>query len=276
VAEADIGSQLTSRDYDALRRYVGRGASVEAMAAVVNFVDTTIQVPLVEWCERARWQAIVNALVLLRGDNEYTEDVAYSNPSGHRAAAGGAWSLDTYDPMNDIFAMADLLANKGYPVVRIIASRNVVSILGGNDKIKTRTSRITVAPGGVIGAVTGRATAAEINGIMQADGLPPIEQYDLTYQTMTSNGRFLANNVMVFLGQTGEATTIDLGDSLEPLDNVMGYMAIGTAAGQDNPGRVVETEAFTRKPPRVEAEGWQTALPVITQPESIAVISGIS
>lgn len=279
LAEQDIGSQLTSRDFDALRRYLARGSSVEAMAALVNFIDTTIVQPLDDWNERAIWQAIVSATVQLRGDNEYTEDVAYSNPANHRAAAGGTWSSDAYDPMTDVFAMAQLLASKGFEVAEIYSSRNVMSILGGNEKIATRAnSRLTVSPSGQLGSVIGRVTAAEINGILNADGLPPVTVYDLTYQTSTSTGRFLPSDVMVFIGRTGDSADVVVpgADDLEPLDNVIGYMAVGTAAGQDTPGRVIEVEAFSRKPPRVECEGWQTALPIITQPEAIAVITGIA
>ena len=279
LAEQDIGSQLTSRDFDALRRLLGRGATVEAMAQLVNFLDTTIVQPLDDWNERAIWQAIVTATVQLRGDNEYTEDVAYSNPSGHRAAAGGTWSNDSYDPMTDIYAMASLLASKGYVVDSMYSSRNVAGILGGNSLIATRSnSRLTVSPTGQLGSIAGRSTLAQLNALFSEDGLPPVQLYDLTYQTSTSTGRFLPNNVFVLIGRTGQGEDVVIpgADDLEPLDNVLGYMAIGTAAGQDNPGRVVEVEAFSRKPPRVEFEGWQTALPIITQPEAIAVITGIA
>jgi len=279
LAEQDIGSQLTSRDFDALRRFLGRGNNVAAMAQLVNFVDTTIVQPLDDWNERAIWQAIVNAIVQLRGDNEYTEDVAYSNPSGHRAAAGGTWSSDAYDPFDDIFAMAALLASKGYEVAAMYGSRNVASILGGNAKVAARAnSRITVDAGGQLGSIIGRVTLAEINAVMNADGLPPMTLYDLTYQTSTGTGRFLPNNVLVMIGRTGDSDTVVIpgADDLEELDNVLGYFAVGTAAGQDTPGRVIEVEAFSRKPPRVECEGWQTGLPIITQPEAIAVISGIA
>jgi hypothetical protein len=56
----------------------------------------------------------------------------------------------------------------------------------------------------------------------------------------------------------------------------LGYTAIGRGAGQASNGRVIRAEAFDNKPPRIEAEGWQTALPVITEPEALAVISSIS
>ena len=45
---------------------------------------------------------------------------------------------------------------------------------------------------------------------------------------------------------------------------------------QAAPGRVIRSEAFESKPPRIEAEGWQTSLPVVTDPEAVAVIESIS
>ena len=59
------------------------------------------------------------------------------------------------------------------------------------------------------------------------------------------------------------------------VENTIGYVGVGRAVGQRAPGRVVRVEAFNNKPPRIEAEGWQTTLPVIADPESIAVIKGI-
>lgn len=276
LAESDIGAILTSRELDGLRRILNNGASLDAQARLINWFDVNITIPLIEWNERARWQALVEASVHLRGDNEYSEDIAYSNPTNHRAAAGGAWSNDTYDPTVDIFAMADLLASKGYPVRRIVGSRNIVSILAGNDKMKTRSSKVVLTTGGQITSAIGRVTVDEINTILGADGLPPIEQYDLQYRTSTGVGRFLANNVLVFIGATGEQEQLDLGDVLEPIDDVLGYVGVGVPAGADGPGRSTFTQSFRDKPPRIIAEGWQTSLPVVTTPEAVAVITGIS
>lgn len=277
LAEADIGSQLTARDYDALLAALGRNASMDAVAQIVRFVETTVNRPLVELLEKQRWQAIVGAQVELRGDNGYSEDVVYSNPTGHRANAGGVWGNDSYDPFDDIFAMHQKLADKGYSVSRIITSRNVVSIMGGNDKVKTRAGHLKVAVGGSITVMGGRATLAAINGSLAEDGLPPIEVYDLQYQHRTGSSRFMPNNVMVLVAQTGRDEEMFVGpDTIELVPDTLGYVGIGRAAGQSAPGRVIRLESFDNKPPRVESEGWMTALPVIAEPEAIAVIQAIS
>jgi hypothetical protein len=277
LGESDIASEFTSEDYDGLLRYLARNATMEAVTAITNWLDAQVNLPLIEWIERARWQAMIDCQVLLRGDNGYAQDVLYSNPAGHRAAAAGAWSNDAVDPFDDIYAQANLLASKGHPVRRIIGSQNVQTILGGNEKVRTRAGRVTVSSAGQIQAVGSRATPAQINAALADDELPAMEKYDLQYTTSTGTGRFIPNNVVVLIGATGEQSdAIDFGDTVLQISDVLGYAAVGRAAGQSGPGRVIRAEPFDNKPPRVEGEGWQTALPVVTNPEAIAVITGIA
>lgn len=275
LGNSDIGREITAEDYDALLNYLNRNVSMEAMAQIIDWVDVTLNRALIEHNEKQRWQAIVSASVIRIGDNEYSETVTYPNPANHRFNAAAAWSTDATDPFVDILQGADLLESKGFSVNRIITSRNVISILAGNDKVKARTGLLTAA-GGTLAATAGRASLDGINSALERDGLPPIERYDLQYRTQTGTARFLASNVFVMLATTGRDATIDLGDSEQLLTDTLGYSAIGRAAGQPTPGRVVRMEAFDNKPPRIEGEGWQTSLPVITEPESIAVIGAIS
>lgn len=294
LADSDKGAELTARDYDALIRVLqsninnaALGASnptMAAMAQITNFVDLTVNIPLVERLEAWRWQAIVSASVTLSGDNNYTETVAYSNPSGNRFAASAAWSTVTTDPFLDIFAAVTAAAAKGFTIKRIITSTNVVAILGNNPKVQARVGRAVLNIGGSnVAVASGRASQAEINAQLQQDGIPPLERYDLQYRTETGTARFMPSNVMVFICDTQRDPTLDLGDTyantpeiLDTLNGVVGYMAIGRAAGQSAPGRVIQSEAFSDKPPRIWAEGWQTALPVITDPDAIFVITGIA
>lgn len=277
LGNSDIAREFTARDLDALIRILGRSLDEEAAITLTNWLDRTVNLALVEKNELQRWQAIVNASVVRQGDNGYTETVSYPNPANHRVAAGGTWSNDSYDPFADILTQADLLASKGYTVNRIIAPRPVVSILAGNDKVKARTGLPIVNVGGTISVSQSRATQAAISDALSRDGLPPIETYDLQYRTQTGTGYFLSRSAFVMVATTGRDETIDRGDTEDlTLTETIGYVGVGRAAGQGDPGRVVRMEAKTNKPPRIEAEGWQTSLPVITEPEAIAVITGIS
>jgi hypothetical protein len=149
--------------------------------------------------------------------------------------------------------------------------------MAANTNIRTRTGRVVVSPTGQIQGATGRVTIDEINGILNSDGLPNIELYDLVYRTMTGTGRFLPDTVMVMVATTGRDENIDLGDGrIEPLADTLGYVGMGRPAGQANSGRVIRAEAKQDKPPRVESEGWQTSLPVLTEPEAVVVINTIN
>jgi hypothetical protein len=276
LGEADIAREFDSQMYDALLRYLASNQSMQAVVSITNWLDTSINLGLIEHDEKQRWQAIVNASVVRVGDNEYSETVTYSNPSGHRVAESAPWTTDSTDIMADIFVQADLLSSKGYTVSRIITGREVVSKMAGNNTIKTRTGIAVVNTSGQIQSTVGRATREAINGIFTQDGLPPIETYDLQYRTQTGTEYFLPRNTMVLVGTTGQDETIDFGDNEELFPDTLGYLAIGRAAGQDSPGRVIRAEAKEDKPPRIEAEGWQTSLPVILHPEAIAVIHTIT
>ncbi len=275
LGHSDIGAMLTSKDYDALLKYLQSGQDMGAMASLIQFTDNLLVTPLVERNELDRWNAIVNATVQMRGDNGYTEDVAYPDPAGHRANAASVWSNDANDPFDDIYTMAQLLYGKGLQLARLITSRNVLTIMAGNAKVASRASRITIS-GGTIIAQNVRVTIEQVNAALAADGLPALELYDLQYRTQTGTARFMPNNVMVGIAATGRDPELDLGDRMFILSNTLGYVGVGRPAGQANPGRVVLLTPSPRKPPRIDGEAWQTSLPVITEPEGMFVIKSIS
>lgn len=276
LAESDIRREFTSRDYDALLMKLKNNLSMEAMVQLIDWVDRTVNLALVELNELQRWDALINASVVLKGDNEYTQTINYSNPAGHRFNATGVWSNNAFDPMIDIIAGAELLASKGYTVSRIVTARPVMSKLSLNNNIRTRTGVATISPTGQITATGGRATMDAINGMLERDALPRMELYDLQYRTQVATGYFFARNAFAMFATTGQSETLDQGDAERILENTLGYHAVGRPAGQNDPGRVIRAQAFEDKPPRVVAEGWQTSLPVITEPEAIVVIGGIS
>lgn len=282
--ESDKASELTSRDYDALLRLIGQGDDVMAMAQITDFVNTTVNVPLEELLEKQRWQAIVGASVSRVGDNGYAETVAFTNPSGNRFAQSAAWSTNSTDPYTDITTAINAAAAKGLKISRVITSTTVLNIMANNAKIQSRAGRVTVNVGtGGVQLAAGRASFDQINQAFSQDQIPPIELYDLQYRTETGSARFLPSTVMVLIAETGRDASLDLGDTtvlapelLDRLGNTVGYTAIGRPAGQRNPGRVVQAKFNDLKPQGVFAEGWQTAAPVVTVPDAIYVITGIS
>ena len=281
VGYSDIGSQFTASDYDALIRILKQSngndnLTMEAIARLTNWADAALLLPLIEKDEKRIWDCLVDAQVVRAGDNGYTETVSFPNPSGHRVAAGGNWSNNSYDPYLDIMAAAELLASKGYTAARCFAGKPVISKLSNNDKMKTRTGALSIMSGTVTG-MPGRVSKAQLNALLGDDDIPPIEEYNLQYRTQTGTGYFLKRDVFVMIATTGRDESIDLGDS-DPflVRDTLGYTALGTPTGQTGPGRVVKVEAFDRKPPRVEGEAWEASFPVLTEPEAIVVITGIA
>lgn len=276
LGESDIGSPFTAEMYDTLRGLLDGNQTMEGIAQLTNWADVTLNLPLIELNELQRWQAIVDAQVIRRGDGEYMDTVQYPNPTGHRVAQSAPWSTDTTDIFEQIFTVAEMLKGKGFNLSRIITSTPVLSKMGLNANVRTRTGVATINPAGQISATSGRATAEVINAILQRDDIPPIEVYNQQYRTQTGTGYFLKRDVMVFIAATGRDQVIDLGDDEDLMPDTLGYMAIGRAAGQAAPGRVIRMEQFESKPPRIDGEAWQTALPVITEPESLAVLHSIT
>lgn len=288
LAHQDIASELTSQDYDAIVRALKGAAAfqgplvqnqpgMQAVAQTTNWLDTTVVRALIEVIEVYRWQAIVSGVVNLVGDNAYNDTVTYPTFADLRAAAGGNWSDNTYDPFTDIAARVQAMSNRGIQPARFIMGRQAANKLLNNTLVRTRVGRAVMSPTGQVKGTIGAATLDEVNRALQADGIPPIELYDLMYQTELGSKFFLARDVAVLVGASGVDERIDLGGGqFETVENTIGYVGVGIATGQATPGRFVRMEHKENKPPRIEAEGWQTALPVITQPEAFAVISAIA
>lgn len=275
LGDSDIGREFSGRDYDVFLKLIGN-ASMDAAVQLMNWLDVTITRAMVELCEKQRWELIQTAQIVRRGANGFSETVTISNPSGHRANAGGTWSNNSYDPYADIVAMVNLLKSKGYTVTRIITRRPVISILTLNEKMRNRMGITTMAPGVMAGVAPGFLDLASMNAIFSRDGLPPLEEYDLQYRTTSGSSYFLSGNTMVFICQTGRDESIDYGDGTKIVTDTLGYTAIGRATGQQDPGRHADMWAFTTRPPRIESQGWQTTLPIITEPEAVACINNIA
>lgn len=272
----DILVEFTGREYDQIVQMSLKGDGMDVASYIAQLVDLKVNRALIEKTELQRWQALVDAEVVRTGQNGYTETVSYEDPSGHRAAAGGDWSDDNYDPMDDILSMHQLLASKGYVTSRILTSTSVVSTLAKNSKISARTGTLQVVGGSLV-AAGGFATLNSINQMLQSNGIPVIETYDVTYRDEAGTlARFMPETGMLFVAQGGQdPVSFTFEDETRVVSNPLGYTAVGRASGQSEAGRVINVEQFNNKPPRVVAEGYQESLPVITEPEAIAVINEI-
>jgi hypothetical protein len=281
LGNSDIGSEFTGQHYDALVRLLKRfnnGAvpTMDQLKTLINWVDTTLNMPLRMKNELYRWQAIVEAQVLRSGDNGYREVVTMPNPTGQRTSVGGTWSDNAYDPFPDIVGMIQFLNDKGFIVRRVIASTTVRSILLGNTKVNQRAGVVSIMSGSVVG-LNALLSVDGLADLFRRNGIPPIETYDTQYRTQNGAGYYLPRDVMVFVCSTGrseENIPVDERD-IVTLENTIGYIGVGRAAGQSESGRALFLRAHEDKPPRIEGQAWQTSGPIVYEPEAFAVLTDI-
>lgn len=278
LGEIDIARQLTGRDFDNIRAIAATNPNA-AKAQLIAWLNTALNLSIVEKEEIQRWQLIVDAIIRIRGTDGKTSDVGFASPPEHRitipsgtTAAPTGW-YGAQDPMEAIFYMKTLLNSKGYELARIIGDSDLTAVLATNQVMQGRLGVFTVSDG-TLTQRTGLVSKAALDAYFGGFGLPAIEEYNLTYRSQTGTGFFKPRGAMVFVAATGRSETIDLGDAgLQIVENTAGYYAIGTAVGEDAPGRVIRTESRNLKPVGIYGQGFQTSLPINQEAEGIGVIS---
>jgi hypothetical protein len=280
LGDIDVAAEFTGEAYDALIQLLGENLTEQGMVNVTGWLDSAINLSLRELMEKHRWEAIANAAVTRKGANDYLETVNYSNPAGHRVTiASGSegsptgWYDPDHNPLTDLDAMVSLLKSKGFDTNRAITSTSRAQVIARHPLTMQAMGRFTIGPGGTITTQNAFSSVTDLSQWMVAQGLPPIQTYDLMARTDTGTIRFLDETKVVLLATTARDQTVDLGDEQRLLPNTLGYTAVGRAAGQAQPGVVIRAEAKEDKPPRIQAEGWATTLPVIQEPEAIGVLT---
>lgn len=279
LGHQDIANEFVAQDYERLLKLLERNASMDAVVALTNWLDITINRGLIEKEEVQRWQAIIDRRVVRVGHNGFHQTVLYPDPVGHRALETESWVDPEYDPYESILAQASVLIRKGYTISRMIGSKRIQSLALQNRNIARRLGRVTVFNNGdAVREFSQPVTIQDLNNRLNADGLPDMETYDLTYMTQTASYRFMPDDVLVFIAETGrdEEIAVEEMDEMLVVPNTLGYTALGIPVGHPTSGRIIRMEAKEDKPPRIDAEGWQSTLPVIADPEAIATLGNIN
>ena len=283
LTESDIASEFDAGEYDTLINLlvtVPNNAPVEdvpeqALLIVLNWFDKTITRPLVEYNEKMIWDCLVDAQVVGKGDNGFQITIDYLNNSGQRVQAGGNWSDPTYDPFPDIIAMVTSMTDAGFKVSRLIASTKVATALQGNPKIAARIGILNITSS-VVAGLPGYVSFDALNNLFAANSLPPIEKYDLQFQTQTGTGRFLKEDVLVMIPSTDRDVEILSPDAaVWQLNGTLGYVGVGRPTNRNENGRAFTVKYEDGKAAPVTATGWQTSLPVNMFPDGIRVITDV-
>lgn len=297
LGKLDSASQLVGPDIEAIINNVLPQISttdVRATSAaeiLARWIDRVILYGLSTVEEQQRWQAIVDKIVKRRGSNNYTEDVVYPTApgsvltvaaSGTIAAPAGWYSRDPVtaaDALEDILAMQQYFADRGYTLNRIISKSSIRTVFLRNGKVR----QAALVPG------TERApTPADLQALMNAYGLPNWEVYDQTFRYREpANATGFARRAyldratydpVILLAQTSlsEQIRVERSDTALgtiELPNTLGYFGLGRPPGQTQFGKVMNLVVYDEKyPPSIYAEVIAQGLPIIQDKEAIAII----
>jgi hypothetical protein len=278
LGESDISKILRGDRYDDMVEYLNQDAEL-ASRELLDWVNSMLNMALVEYNELQRWNCLVNAQVDIE-INGTTQTVQYPDPTGHRVSAAGDWSTDTYDPFDDIFAMQNQLRKKGYVIENIITSHEVMTTMRQNPKVAKRSGNVLSLNTTDSEIYVQSIEDSDVRSVFDQNNLPAPQEYNLNYYAEDGTpNRFLPKDAMVFTCRTGTETEVRLSADPEQrrmLRDTVGYTGIGTPAGQRAPGRAFDLQPKSDKPPRIEGDAWQTSLPVLTNPEAVGVIDDIT
>lgn len=279
LGEIDIARQLTGRDFDNIRK-IAKDNPDTAKARLIAWINTAVNLALVEKQEIQRWQAIVDAVVQIEGTDGKVAPRQMIDPDGHRITipsgtqgSPSGW-YGAEDPMEAIFYQKTLLNSKGFEISRIIGDSQITSSLVNNDTMKGRLGTLTINNQGSLETRRGLVDKQALDNYFRSNfGLPAMEEYDLTYRTQLGSGFFKRRGTLVIVATTGRNEDVELPDGqLLTLENTLGYQATGLAVGEDRPGRVIRSEARNLKPVGLYSQGFATTAPVVIHPDAISVI----
>jgi hypothetical protein len=287
VGDSGLIREMTSRDYDALMRYLRQNAGMSAIGVVEGFADRAILQALVERDEFKTWQILTTGGYGRYGDNGYVELVDGPNLSGQFIDAGDDWSDPETDPYVVIAARIQRLVNLGYAKngIRVVTTDETRTILKSNpySALRSGKSRLVTQGDGTIitEPINGIVEDSDIDAIFRGLGVQAPTIYDLRGFTPGHvQKRFYPEGSMSFIASTGISEEVrwnqDDPEDITVVNDVVGFFGIGTANGQQRAGRQIEMRAFTRQTDaRLEGEGWQATDGVLMIPEAVCGLNGI-
>lgn len=208
----------------------------EAIRSIYNDTDNMIDAvnARIEWM---RMQALATGQIVLN-ENGVILSVDYGVPAGNKETLTGTalWS-DTAnaDPIADMIRWRDYLIDTyGVAPERSLTSTRQIGYLLQNQKIRE------LVHGRATGAVAPAISQAQLNQLLQTEGLPPIAAYDLQVRSQAADGTktnvklFPANKFVMMpggplgetlYGPTAEALAL-AGDGDIEMSQVAGIVAV--------------------------------------------------
>ncbi|PZQ50295.1 MAG: major capsid protein E, partial [Phenylobacterium zucineum] len=176
-----IGQELIVSEYDQLRtRNAGDDAILREILNTARQVATAVS----DRMERLRGVVLRTGVATI---SELSTADSFGRTGTHTATASSLWSsATTVSRLADLQTWADLYeSTNGVAPGSIVMSRRVLRIMAAGDEFK-----LSLTGGG-----SRPATVADVNAIVEGQGLPPIE----VYNRKTASGLVLPDNELLML-----------------------------------------------------------------------------
>lgn len=293
LGHIDISAQMDAQDLRTLGRLINQGRDRSlAVEFVTEWLIRVIRLAIELKAEKQRAEALCDAVVTVTPMDAPPYTINLPNPPGHRitvpsgttAAPTGFYS-PTFDPIqNTLVPLRILLQNKGAEPIAIITSSRIAGVLQTNPNVARYGAGLIALPTAT-GDLTFEnrplsANDAVLNGILQANGLPPIIRYDRFYPLQGGGqARLFPDDKLLIIGASGRSQTLEIPDDQgrilrrELINNTLGYYGEGVSLGETEPGMVITVKSSDLKPRSVYAEGYREGFPVFLDHENVAVVT---
>jgi|GEM_PF-7070243 len=279
LGEMDSGSSLHASHIDALNRTLARQGQEAGTDMLVSMVDDLANGGLNDKKEIQRWEALVFAKIRIQLRDKQAQDIQLLDPTGHRFDAGGLWSDNAYNPFLDLFEMYRRAEEAGHPLRAAYCRGRIWALLQRNATVASKLGVLQVNNASQLQSRESINSRSQIQLYLQSEGYPPLTVYNLDYHTPTGTGYFLRDDVIVGVGSTPkqyELTNLPEGSEDRILYNRLGFFEIGTCAGQDSVGPVVDVSYHKKKPVGIEVEAYLTGVTNVQEDEAVFVIKNIN
>lgn len=208
--------------------------------------------------EVARGQALVHGKVTI-AENGVAAEVDFGRSAEMSVEPANSWAtVGTSNPVDDLLLWQEAyIAKNGVAPERLLTSTKIRSYLQRHPQIKAE-----VSPNATVQTVS----LTDLNGFLQAYGLPPVEVYDVQFNFGAASDnvqRVIPQNKILFLPSGGLGATL-WGTTLEAADPDYGIT--------ERPGIVASTWR-TKDPQGVWSHVAAIALPILGNPDLSMVAS---
>jgi hypothetical protein len=263
-----LSSSLSKGEYERLQLEFARngGTNQSALAAAIYNDAEQLTREVLNRMELARGDALSDFKVTFLADNgEPLLEADFGAPAGHTVAPGVLWTaanLATMTPLQNMIDWRDVyIASRGSGPGQTLMSTTRASIVQRSAEI------INAVHGSAAGRT--RVTRAELNELLQSEGLPAIRTYDANVDVDGVTTRIIADDKVMFVPENaGELGYTAWGVSATALELINSNQA--ELDFEDAPGIVGVVEKAGppyREFTYVDAVG----LPVISNPRALLV-----